>query len=35
MNTEPPEQAIAAMAVLTAFAVLLVWITETLANWLR
>jgi hypothetical protein len=35
MNTEPPEQAIAAMLVLTALAVLLVVICETLANWLR
>jgi len=35
MNTQPPEQAIAAMIVLTALAVLLVVLCETLANWLR
>jgi hypothetical protein len=35
MNTEPPEQAIGAMLVLTALAVLLVVLCETLANLLR
>jgi hypothetical protein len=35
MNTEPPEQAIGAMLVLTAIAVLLVVLCETVANWLR
>ena len=35
MNTEPPEQAIGAMLVLTVLAVLLVVLCETLANLLR
>lgn len=35
MTPTPPDNAIAAMAVLTAVAVLLVLITETIANWLR
>jgi hypothetical protein len=35
MNTEPPEQAIGAMLVLTALAVLLVVLCETVANWMR
>jgi len=35
MNTEPPEQAIGAMLVLTALAVLLVVLCETVANLMR
>ena len=35
MNTEHPEQAIGAMLVLTALAVLLVVLCETIANWMR
>jgi hypothetical protein len=35
MNTEPPEQAIKAMILLTALAVLIVFMCETIANWLR
>lgn len=35
MTPAPPDNAIAAMAVLTALALLLVLIAETLANWLR
>lgn len=35
MNPEPPEQAIGAMLVLTALAVLLVVLCETIANLLR
>jgi hypothetical protein len=35
MNTPPPDNAIAAMLLLTAIAIGLVLITETLANWLR
>jgi hypothetical protein len=35
MNPPPPDNAIAAMVVLTALAVGLVLIVETLANWLR
>lgn len=35
MTPSPPDNAIAAMAVLTALALLLVLIAETLANWLR
>ena len=35
MTPTPPDNAIAAMAVLTALAVGLVLIVETLANWLR
>jgi hypothetical protein len=35
MNSEPPDQAIGAMLVLTALAVLLVLLCETLANWMR
>jgi hypothetical protein len=35
MQTDPPEQAVKAMLVLTALAVLLVLICETLANWMR
>jgi hypothetical protein len=35
MNTEPPDQAIGAMLVLTALAVLLVALCETVANWMR
>jgi hypothetical protein len=35
MNPEPPEQAIRALLVLTALAVLLVVLCETVANWLR
>lgn len=35
MNVTPPDNAIAAMAVLTALAIGLVLIVETLANWLR
>ena len=35
MNGTPPDNAIAAMLVLTAIAIGLVVLTETLANWLR
>jgi hypothetical protein len=35
MTPTPPDNAIAAMAVLTAIAIGLVLIVETLANWLR
>ena len=35
MNGTPPDNAIAAMAVLTALAVGLVLIVETLTKWLR
>ena len=35
MNTDPPEHAIAAMAVLTALAVGLVWAIETLSRLIR
>ena len=35
MTPAPPDNAIAAMAVLTALAVLLVLLTEALANWLK
>ena len=35
MNPPPPDNAIAAMVVLTALAIGLVLIVETLANWLR
>jgi hypothetical protein len=35
MHTPPPDNAVAAMALLTAIAVGLVLIVETLANWLR
>lgn len=35
MTPTPPDNAIAAMAVLTALAVLLVLLTEALANWLK
>ena len=35
MHTPPPDNAVAAMALLTAIAIGLVLIVETLANWLR
>ena len=35
MHTDPPEQAIKAMLVLTAIAVLLVVLCENIANWLK
>jgi hypothetical protein len=35
MNGTPPDNAVAAMAVLTALAVGLVLIVETLTKWLR
>lgn len=35
MHTDPPEQAVKAMILLTALAVLIVLLCETLANWLR
>jgi hypothetical protein len=35
MNGHPPDNAVAAMAVLTALAVGLVLIVETLTKWLR
>lgn len=35
MTPTPPDNAIAAMAVLTALAVLLVLLTEAFANWLK
>jgi hypothetical protein len=35
MRTDPPEQAIVAMAVLTAFAVGFVWVIETLTKLLK
>ena len=35
MHNDPPEQAIAAMAVLTALAVFMVYLADKLANWLR
>jgi hypothetical protein len=35
MNGTPPDNAIAAMVVLTALAIGLVLIVETIANWLR
>jgi hypothetical protein len=35
MNPPPPDNAIAAMLLLTAIAIGLVLIVETLANWLR
>lgn len=35
MHSDPPEQAILAMLLLFVLAVGLVWLTETLANWLR
>jgi hypothetical protein len=35
MTPTPPDNAIAAMAVLTAIAIGLVLIVETLTNWLR
>jgi hypothetical protein len=35
MRSEPPEQAIGAMLVLTAIAILLVVLCEAFANWLR
>jgi hypothetical protein len=35
MRHDPPEAAIGAMLFLTVLAIGLVWIVETLANWLR
>ena len=35
MHTPPPDNAVAAMALLTAIAIGLVLIVETFANWLR
>jgi hypothetical protein len=35
MNTDPPEQAVKAMILLTAIAVLIVLLCETIANWLQ
>lgn len=35
MHNDSPEHAIKAMAVLTGMAVLLVYLAEKLANWLR
>jgi len=35
MQHDSPEHAIKAMAVMTALAVLLVYLAEQLANWLR
>jgi hypothetical protein len=35
MNTPPPDNAVAAMALLTAIAIGLVLIVETLTKWLR
>jgi hypothetical protein len=35
MNGTPPDNAIAAMVVLTALAIGLVLIVETIANWMR
>ncbi len=35
MTPTPPDNAVAAMLLLTAIAIGLVLITETLANWLR
>lgn len=35
MHNDPPENAIKAMILLTALAVLIVFMCETIANWLR
>ena len=35
MNSTPPDNAVAAMILLTAIAMAIVLLTETLANWLR
>jgi len=35
MNGTPPDNAITAMILLTAIAVAIVLLTETLSNWLR